>query len=163
MEKDFIDEELLGLRIQQKLANDSDNIVKIYEFDMYRVSNPKIANDYCREKQREQEKPPRRDDWCILLENDNQEKQQKENNKIDATEKHFSRIGNRGIYAVMEIIELDLFDYFHSSDGKLRIEEEIDDMYSIFVQLMTVVSYIHSRACVHRDIKPENIGIVFEK
>ena len=46
------DEELLGLRIQQELAKYSDNIVEIYEFDMYRVSNPEVAKDYCRERER---------------------------------------------------------------------------------------------------------------
>jgi serine/threonine protein kinase len=163
LKKNLRDEELQGLRIQKELANHSNNIVKIYEFDMYRVSNPKVAKDYCREREREPGKPPRRDDWCILHETKDPEKQQKEKNKIDARKYHFLRKYSPGIYAVMERIKSDLFDHYGSSHRKLSIEEEIDDMYSIFVQLMTVVSYIHSRAYVHRDIKPENIGIVFEE
>jgi serine/threonine protein kinase len=184
------DEELLGLRIQQELANHSDNIVKIDEFDMYKVYNPEVAKDYCRERKREKGKPPRRDDWCILHQTEDPEKQEKLKKRIDARHSHFLNTSNRGIYAVMERIKSDLFDHYGSSHRKLSIEEDIegeeeeeidieeeeeeeeeeinieekiDDMYSIFVQLMTVVSYIHSRAIVHRDIKPENIGIVFEE
>ena len=179
------DEELLGLRIQQELANHSDNIVKIDEFDMYKVYNPEVAKDYCRERKREKGKPPRRDDWCILHQTEDREKQEKLKKRIDARHSHFLNTSNRGIYAVMERIKSDLFDHYGSSRRELSIEEEeeeeidieeeeeeeeeidiekeIDDMYSIFVQLMTVVSYIHSRAIVHRDIKPENIGIVFDE
>jgi serine/threonine protein kinase len=59
--------------------------------------------------------------------------------------------------------EIDIEEEEEEEEEEINIEEKIDDMYSIFVQLMTVVSYIHSRAIVHRDIKPENIGIVFDE
>ena len=147
--------ESIGLGIQKVLASYSDNIVKVYEYGLYQVYNPEVANKYCIERQRQ--------DWCFLDENADQEKQQKEKNKIDAREKHFSEKYNEGIYAVMERIQSDLFDYYGSPGRELNIKEEIDNIYSIFVQLMRVVSDIHYYGYVHRDIKRENIGFVFDE
>jgi serine/threonine protein kinase len=147
--------ESIGLGIQKVLASYSDNIVKIDEYGLYQVSNPEVANKYCKQIPRQ--------DWCFLDENADQEKQQKEKNKIDAREKHFSEKYNEGIYAVMEKIESDLFDYSLDKLRKLHIEDTIEIIYAVFVQLMRVVSDIHYYGYVHRDIKPENIGIVFEE
>ena len=147
--------ESIGLGIQKVLASYSDNIVKIDEYGLYQVSNPEVANKYCKQIPRQ--------DWCFLDENADQEKQQKEKNKIDAREKHFSEKYNEGIYAVMERIQSDLFDYSLYKLSELHIEDTIEIIYAIFVQLMRVVSDIHYYGYVHRDIKLLNIGIVLEE
>ena len=150
--------EYAGLGIQQELSSvpGLDNIVKIDEYGLYQVSNPEVANKYCKQIPRQ--------DWCILDENaEDEEEQQKEKKKIDAREEHFSGEGNEGIYAVMERIQSDLFYYSLDKLRKLRIEDTIEIIYAVFVQLMRVVSDIHYYGYVHRDIKLENIGFVFDE
>jgi serine/threonine protein kinase len=134
-----------GLRIQYELSSvhGLNNIVKIYGYGLYQVSDTNVADDYCIQRPR---------DWC-----------QGQIEEVTKRYKHFSGEGNEGIYAVMERIKADLFDYYVSPGRELNIEEEIEFIHSIFLQLMTVVIHLHKAGYVHRDIKPENIGIVFEE
>lgn len=167
----LIQNELKGLEIQNVLSG-HDNIVKINEYGSYIVHDDTVANKYCKERPgedwcHEEDEPERTNRWNHFanIPKDNNDNKDNNDKKV-----------NNGVYAVMERIESDLYDYsnkltieklskvgIEQSKVEEAIEDAIDKIHYIFMQLMNVVSYIHENNYVHRDIKLENIGIVFEE
>ena len=62
---------------------------------------------------------------------------------------------NNNPYIVMEYIEGQDLEVYIKQRGKLDINTALD----IFTQLLSALSYVHSKDIIHRDIKPKNILI----